>query len=241
MEDTGPALLLSPSDLTSKWGFGDGDICDEVIDDLIDASAWVNHFPPRDSDERFNVPASTYLSPRALLTELVRRLIVPKLPDEYRCHVHRVATVHNPVQLWLEEMDDDALDEELSALEPVALSDEQLREVFNQRFPMRPKGWLALFDALYVSFSLLDDDALNVATPAGEFVHEGHLRLCRYVDACAESFADDELLLAAHLLVGDTTTRFFNASINVGSVEDRLATARRVLLDPPKATTPAGV
>lgn len=194
-------MLLSPRDLVSKWGFGDGDVCDELLDDLVDASPWATRVPARDSEHRYEDPLWQYLSSRALLVELVRTHLLPVLPEQYRSNVNRVPTVHNPVRLSVDETEEDTAENMLATTAPVAVTDDQLRDAFERRFPVRPEGWVALFDVLRQPFSALGEDAkTHVAETEHGLVPEPHLYLCRFLDAYATQYHDDELLLAAHLL-----------------------------------------
>lgn len=227
-------LQLNPADLISKWGFSDGDICDEVIAAIVDSSVWAERLGPRGSDERYESQLWQYLSSHALLAELVRSYVVPKLPEKYRTGVRCVLSSHNPVLLFADDADDETLEEELSAIEPVEITEAQLLQSFERRFAHRSRGWLALFDALWV-YSLIGDDTLPVQDPDCELLRDPHLNLCRYVDLCADQYCDDELLLAAQMLVGSELSVPSDGETVAGIVDSMLSSARGVLRDPAAA------
>ena len=124
----GGILVLYATDLLTKFGFGDGDILDDVVE---------TH--PGDRRERGDPdepedPDATESFEHAVLTRLVRRRLGKLLPDfEIR---ERMSMSHNPVRLSIpagaiEESVATALDDlrvESSAEEVLRIADELLAD-----------------------------------------------------------------------------------------------------------------
>lgn len=76
----GPPVILSADGLMSKWGFGDGDMPDDVWDHL-----W-------ESGEHD-------LNWHAVLRILVRRYLLPALEEAgHEVTVYDIETIHNPIR-----------------------------------------------------------------------------------------------------------------------------------------------
>lgn len=80
--ETAPTVTLRAACLLSKWGFGDGDTPDDLLDywgDLVDHNAFDWH---------------------AVLRRLVRTHLLPELQKHHDVEVHDVETAHNPIRAW---------------------------------------------------------------------------------------------------------------------------------------------
>jgi hypothetical protein len=220
-------LVLHPVDLTDKWGFHDGDIMDPVLDDWILRSGWSEHL---DVESNYD---SAYFSSRVLLSECVARHIVRALPADLRSHVVRVYTVHNPFRLFADsvrigvtdeddETAEEALRQRLEQLDPVKLAQTDVDSICESLFPIRPRGWMAMYDALYLPS--VRTDFLPPTQPSNPFDKwEVYYRLAPYVTQLATTHHDDEMLLAAEIVINDLSR------IDVSVVANALDSARRVL------------
>jgi hypothetical protein len=221
-------LVLLPVDLTDKWGFHDGDIMDPVLDAWITRSTWASILPSDDPAD------SPYFSSRVLLAETVTRKLVPRLPEDIRPLLDRVFTVHNPMRVNPVVTDRDMTHEEyeqqhdelrarLERIEPVLLDDDQIDEICQDVFPLRDRGWLAMYDALY--WPTLRIDLLPLPDEPSPFdAWDTRYRLVPFVSELAAGYSDDELFLAA-----DIVSNTDQAHITVQVVHDALDSARRVL------------
>jgi hypothetical protein len=226
MNHTHP-LVLHPVDLTDKWGFHDGDIMDPVLDDWISRSDWSERL---DVEETYD---SAYFSSRVLLGECVARHLVPALPADLRSQVQRVFTVHNPFRLYSDNGRNDISDEDhdaaeqllrqrLLGLDPVNLVQTDMDAICELLFPVRPRGWMALYDALY--WPAIRTKFLPPTQPTSSFDGwDMFYRLSPYVNELAKRFHDDEMLLAAEIVMND------HVPFDVSVVSTALDSARRVL------------
>ena len=226
MNHTYPLVLL-PVDLTDKWGFHDGDMMDLVLDDWISRSDWSERL---DVEETYD---SAYFSSRVLLGECVARHLVPALPADLRSQVQRVFTVHNPFRLYSDTGQNDVSDEDhesaeellrqrLLRIDPVHLVQPQIDTICGSLFPVRPRGWMALYDALY--WPAVRGTFLPPAQQSSSFDGwDMFYRLSPYVTELATLHHDDEMLLAAEIVMND------HARFDVSVVSTALESARRVL------------
>lgn len=84
-------IRLSVEDLRSKWGFADGDLLDDLLDEggvEFPKGGWL-------FDGVFDVHA--YGFSHCVLIDLVEKLLLPALPRKVR--TYRVSTLHNPIRL----------------------------------------------------------------------------------------------------------------------------------------------
>jgi hypothetical protein len=221
-------LVLNPVDLTDKWGFGDGDMMDPVLDDWLGRSAWSDLY---DISECYE---STYFSSRIILTECVSRYVATTLPEDLRDSVSRVFTVHNPIRVYSQSTSTDATDDEyatneeslrvrLEKLAPVSVAKELIDALCNELFPLRQRGWMAMYDALY--WLAVRNDFLPVPSQPSPFDSwDVYYRLVPYVTKLADEYNDDELLLAAEIVSNTQPDRF-----SVEDLRKALASSRSVL------------
>ena len=226
MPNTQP-LLLEASDLSSKWGFGDGDLCDDVLDAWIHMSHWGEI-----SDEQWNdSPASSYVSSRALLLESIRTYLLPKLTPVQRGYVVLVLGIHNPIRVEPPESDDhdfetacEILEEELKLIAPVLVSPEQVTELCASLFSPRARGWLGMFDKLTWSRALLRS---YIGGKTADCVEEHPWYAARrLVDELALRYSDDEMFIASELM---SDAKFMRVEHDWASLTAALTSAQKLL------------
>ena len=199
-EQNGTVLFLRPSDLLSKWGFGDGDACQELLEGWASRSWAATRF------EDLADPVHGYALSRVLLGELLREHLMPTvtLPDGVNL-VH-VWSSHNPFRVADDdgELPDMEFCDRLEAAPYVALPQKTVDEVCDRLFPERSAGWLALNDVLGRSYGfaegLAPSDRGNF--PAYPFLADGVLAVRLVVDALAGSLTEAGMLLAAEMIAG---------------------------------------
>lgn len=177
-------FLLDPADLANKWGFGDGDLFDELLQDWatsrgLATDTWDEAWP--------------YLSSRMLLTETVRAKLLPRIPTEIAEHVLHLNGVHNPVRIphWEDDPRAAGWEDELNRHEPVKVTAGEVRAVIDSMFGTRHPSWIAVFN--------------TIARETGPGYTEGDARqwLADTIDAAGAD--DEELRLGAELLAGYLT------------------------------------
>jgi hypothetical protein len=235
------AITLDPSDLLSKYGFGDGD----MTGDLVHAwglgsylSEWMA------DDERWDHPLTAYCNPTALLIELVVEFLLPVLPEHPKSVLQRVYTMHNPVRLE-PVCDDNSPDYEelceqltlaVEALAPVEVTGEQIDALCDRLFPPRKPGWVKLHAFLTYQHPFIHELGMR-QDPAqiGPELQRGaairctasHFLLPPYLDTLAEQHADEALGLAAELLATRASPRMDTATL--ASVDAALVTTDLLL------------
>jgi hypothetical protein len=217
--------VMLPSDLTDKWGFGDGDMFDDVLADWLTRASWSGRQPDQDTYDH------PYFSSRLLLIEYVTRHLLPVLPEDLRPLVHRVMTVHNPVRIspelsgdGLYEDDEQELDliaARLERIDPVEVTNRDVDVVCNSLFPLRGPGWMALYESVY--WPAVRNDFLPASDHQLDRWDIGY-RLRAFVNALGDSYHDDEMLLAAEIVPNHPLD---NVSSSV--ILAALDSARRVL------------
>jgi len=199
-------LLLHPVDLCSKWGFDDGDICGPPLWAWSRSTAWAEHYQ-ENADWEGN-PARFYITQAPVLTELVRRHLKPLLPPGAR--LFRISTVHNTVRAEPDaDPDSDGYDDALGELEdelgqinPVLVTAEEFNNVCAMLFPHRSSGWLQMHATLSLSWSVHTELADLLEINDGFDRGDIHRVVTAFVEACASSYSDDELRLAAEMITG---------------------------------------
>jgi hypothetical protein len=78
-----PTLELFAWGLLSKWGFGDGDMPEEVMD-YLDAVGRGHEYVDVDW--------------HVALRKLVRRYLLPALAEHHQIEVYDIDTIHNPIR-----------------------------------------------------------------------------------------------------------------------------------------------
>lgn len=221
-------LVLNPVDLTDKWGFGDGDMMDPVLDDWLERSAWSDLHNIREGYE------TTYFNGRILLAECVSRYVATTLPEDMRDSISRLFTIHNPIRLHLQPTSTDITDEEyeineellrkrLEKLPPVTVAKELIDALCNELFPLRQRGWMAMYDALY--WLAVRNEFLPVPSNPSPFDSwDVYYRLVPYVTGLADEYNDDELLLAAEIVGNNHPDHF-----RVENLRQALESSRSVL------------
>lgn len=236
-----PAITLDPSDLLTKYGFGDGD----MTGDLVHAWGLRSHLSEWMADEeRWDHPLAAYCNPTALLIELVVEFLLPVLPKHPKSVLQRVHTMHNPVVLepvcgdtgpGYEELFEQ-LTAEVAAIAPVDVTGEQLDAICERLFPPRKPGWVKLHaflayqfpfihelgmhqDPVRIGFELQRGAAIRCAAP--------HFLLPPYLDRLAEAHSDEALGLVAELLANRASPRMDTATL--ASVDAALVTTDLLL------------
>jgi len=196
----GTVLLLRPSDLLSKWGFGDGDVCQEPLAGWASRSWAATAF--KDPED----PVHGYALSRALLGELVRTHVMPMVVLPAGVKLVRIGTSHNPfrVEAELGEPPDRKFCDRLDAAPHVAVPQATVDATCDRLFPVRSTGWLALNDVLGRSYGFAE--GLVPVRPddssACPFLADGVLAVRMVVDELAGSLAEPGLLLAAEMIAG---------------------------------------
>jgi hypothetical protein len=135
-------ILLDPADLANKWGFGDGDMFDELIYD------WARERGLTGDDEYDS--GWPYVDSRMLLRAAVRRFVFPAIPKIIADHIEEIGTIHNPIRLphWEDDPRADGWEEELNNIEPVRVKIEDLQTLADELFPWRPRHWVLIYNGL---------------------------------------------------------------------------------------------
>lgn len=136
-----------PYDIFSKWGFGDGDLLNEVV------SEYAEQLWPGSEDEYWH-----YLSSHRLLWHAYHRFVA-RPGDE---PVQFVRTSHNPVRAACEWDDSPRVaSQPTEDTEPVAVTRAELLALCGELFPPRPSWWLELDRALWGGLWLATDPSLS--------------------------------------------------------------------------------
>lgn len=222
MTENNLVLELPAEHLLDKWGFGDGDCCDDLLTEWVAKSRWKDRFG--DEETGYNTDLGYYLNSRVLLTELVMEHLKPSLPPRVANMLRRVLTAHNPITV---DDDDVSLHQQLRQVPPARITQAMIDTACERAFPDRTDGWLRMFASLRATIGLhaeLTRKYPKTALLQGEIHHV--LRVV--VDDLAMQWSEDELALAAELLAPD---RMVSAEeLQMKHLLDFLATARRALL-----------
>lgn len=220
-------LLLEASDLSSKWGFGDGDMCDDVLDAWIMTSPWGEI----DAEQWDDSSVSHYVSSRALLLELIRTYLLPNLNPVQLSYVVLVLGIHNPIRVDPPESEDqdyetacELLEDELKLLAPVVVTPEQIEQMCTSLFSPRSRGWLGMFDKLTWSRMLLRSYNGDSVTDCVE--EHPWFAARRLVEELALRFSDDELFIASELM---SDAKFMRVEHDWTSLTAALASAQKLL------------
>lgn len=90
---SGTAVTLDTAGLYSKWGFGDGDVLDDVLYDLGYGEMYSRERAWRDAN-----PAAFHFDHRVLI-RVVHHVVVPALGVHHQISgVYTIHTIHNPVR-----------------------------------------------------------------------------------------------------------------------------------------------
>lgn len=205
-----PATIeFEPADIFDKFGFGDGD----MLDPLLDAWAVAHRIVPVDNDDISLYP---YVDRHVFLFEAYRRLVAPEVSPPIE--VMLVGTIHNPVSTTQEYDPPPTL-----TPETVPVATERLFALADELFPPDPLVVrLVLLLHMGVEPAGPDDegDARIVETTPDLLTHPTELRkgLLERAHAVLADYSPEEIAIASSLL-GDGDLTPYSA----------LAAARRVL------------
>lgn len=220
--------LLHPSDLTDKYGFGDGDMAADLLDRWVETSAWKTY-------EKLNTVeyngAHMYLSSRKLLCTIVDEFLLPKIRHTIPTRLQYVHTSHNPVRLVPAIADDVSSDDieqdladELEQQPSVAVPWTKIVKTCERLYPPRSSSWLVLYETLFYAYNLHREIAdLSPDLPHWKREVTGFV-LPPYIDGLAAQWDDATLAFASELI----TAR--EGIISRASVDETLELARKVLL-----------
>lgn len=238
------ALTLRPADLLSKWGFGDGDMMCDPLEEWLPLSDWYHIVDP----ENYDSPVDVYLSPTSLLIKLVHDHLLPILPKNTGLNLTRVFTVHNPIRLEdndnSADLEDDdvrarSLEEDLEAIQDVVVTGAQIDAACRELFPLRGSGWLKMYKLLWMVVRLAPSTVKETRTavtsttpelPATLLELDERYKVTALIDSMAQSFDNVELGLAAELASTRAGQNTLNDDI-FNYVEDALQAAQKVLRD----------
>ena len=224
------SICLNPADLADKFGFGDGDLGNDLMDLWLPTSVW-SHF--LDEDSYAFSPTAMYLDSRTLLVQLVDEWLVPTLPESLQELLTYMHTSHNPVRLDPRSSDlepeaaMEQLIEDLASCDPINVSWDNVSDLCTLLHPMHPKGWLEMYAVLFYQpqvFMTLSPG--NIEVSAWKRGHTG-FALPPRVDELTKQWTDDELFLAADLLRSGKTITYF--SFKSEDLNAALNTAHMVL------------
>ena len=201
------SISLDPGDLVNKWGFGDGDMAIDILEQWIQTTP---HAEIRNDERYHDHPIWQYYSYRVLLMEIVEKFLMPAIAEELPPHrLFRMHTVHNPVRIEPALNEDESEYEEraieleniLTSLDCVEVTGEQLQSLCDSVFPARTDGWILLYAVLGYQLDL-PKHFVDQTTATGPFDHEPHRYAPAVLDQYLKKHTDGGLRLAAELLQG---------------------------------------
>jgi hypothetical protein len=149
-----PDLIIPTNDLTSKYGFGDGDILDEFTDQWLHSRGWMlGHADV--PEEELDSPGWPYITPRALLWNAWNDLLIPQ--SSWAAKAHWVGGPHNPLQVD---------DEEIIGAPDLVLRASDLAAVADKYFIPRSSTWMHTMCTLHsnvIGYSVIDTRAACIA------------------------------------------------------------------------------
>lgn len=229
---THDSITLVPLDLTDMFGFGDGDLGNDLLDLWLPTSVWAKNM---EDDSYAFTPLGRYLRSTTFLVALVEEHLLPTIPERFQQYVKVVHATHNPVRFEFEHMFhtgsnvDDTLAEiidTLEGMEPVNVTWDVVSDVAGRVYPLRPNGWLSMYSTLIYEPFWVDLDTGGVNIPAWKAGDYGGALRPR-IDQLASEWSDDELFLAADLLASNAATT--NIAHTREDMNAALHTARLVL------------
>ena len=225
-------IYLDPADLTHKFGFGDGDIGGYMLLNWLPNSVWSEQYNKEDG---MPTGMNMYLSGRSLLLAVIEEKLLPALTEGPPSELVYVTTSHNPMRLFPvvsdeEDENDDKHETELLAwlesLEPVQIDMTEIASIADRIFPSRTRGWLAMYEALFYQYHIIDQRSTTMVNLPTWRRNVNASVLPLIVNELAETWTEEELLLAADLL--EARTDNIN-SFNWSDVTDTLNSARLVM------------
>lgn len=213
------AMFLEAMDLTHKYGFGDGDLADDVVYDWAEQS-WVAELPGAVVEgEYVEHPVNSYCNSRVVLALAIKEVLLPSLTLPTGAFVERISSAHNPFYLivnghhvneeTVKAANDPTLTQahrDLQQAPPVPVTHATVLQLCQRAYPKRPMGWLRLFDQLSWVFDL--DHVLP--PPVEPILRMSTLRVGAFVDAYAAILDDEILGLASEVLRGGEVVHSLN-------------------------------
>jgi hypothetical protein len=160
-------IVLSASDLASKWGFNDGDLFyEEMLNYIRNYSFLSDNYEFHENSELFTY--SNYFDQRKLLLFIVVNNFGKYFDDNKRFGLERVLTSHNPIRAFhhfinvdssSEDYDNALLDLEffLSNIKVIEIDEKTINKACSVLFPMRSNAWLAFFNMLHYNSEALSE------------------------------------------------------------------------------------
>lgn len=140
-------FVFDTADISSKWGFGDGDMLNEFCDEWEASRGWVG------SEHTTSYP---YISRGAALEAVWYCFLAPALGSDAP-RICRISTAHNPICVDDDGVGDDDVDSVI-----VVVPGEELAVLFDEVFPPRSEGWLHVYSTV-CHLNDLDREARAVA------------------------------------------------------------------------------